>query len=364
MTATSPTTFVFPHPVLTPITGRPTNTTLQTLQKQLYANARAIHSTRGGGANGHLALIMPAADYLARAAVDFVPPVHPGVAPVHAPGATAAAITETNRQFAYDLGEYTRFLAIAEELKKQILLAVPVRYLAILEDADLGFADVPASAMLAHLKTSYGNITIEEIEANRSRLTADWNPDAPMEDLWLRIHESQRYATAAGEDITDAAAIRLTLAVLEKTGVFITACEKWRDLADAEWTLVNFKAHFTKADQERIRILTARTAGYHGANAADVPTTPPPTPTTPPAAPDIAAAAITPQPRTVRIDGSVAMYYCWSHGLGINKDHTSATCNFPKEGHITTATADNMQGGRNTIGTGRPARRGPAPAGP
>ncbi|MCK7513585.1 MAG: hypothetical protein MZV70_62560 [Desulfobacterales bacterium] len=61
-TSTAP-TLPFPHPVLTPISGEPTNTSLQLLQQELFANARAIFSTRGGGANGHLALVMPAPDY-------------------------------------------------------------------------------------------------------------------------------------------------------------------------------------------------------------------------------------------------------------------------------------------------------------
>jgi hypothetical protein len=41
------------------------------------------------------------------------------------------------------------------------------------------------------------------------------------------------------------------------------------------------------------------------------------------------------------------MYYCWSHGLGINQQHTSPMCTFKKDGHIDTATANNMQGGCN-----------------
>ena len=352
MAVPSPSPLVFPHPVLTPITGRPTNTTLQTLQKQLYANARAIHSTRGGGANGHLALIMPDATYVARTAEAFAPPVHPGVAPVHAIGATGPAITETNRQYAYDLNEYTRFLTVKEELKKQLLLAVEARYLSILEDADFGFADIGANAMLAHLKTIYGEITNEEIEANRANLSADWNPDDPMEDLWLRIHECQRYALAAGEAIPDAAAIRLTLAVLEKTGVYITACEKWRDRPIADWTLDNLKEHFTKAAKERIRVLTARAAGYHGANAAAADIVSPP-----PLVPAIAAAAaVTPPPRPVRIDGAVQMYYCWMHGLGKNRAHTSTTCKHKDPGHQDNATAANMMGGCNKILGGRPTR--------
>jgi hypothetical protein len=43
------------------------------------------------------------------------------------------------------------------------------------------------------------------------------------------------------------------------------------------------------------------------------------------------------------------MYYCWSHGLGTNKNHTGPTCNRKKEGHKDEATADNMMNGNNTI---------------
>jgi hypothetical protein len=62
--------------------------------------------------------------------------------------------------------------------------------------------------------------------------------------------------------------------------------------------------------------------------------------------------AIAPVTRTsgsVILPNSVKMYYCWSHGLGINKQHTSPTCTFKKDGHIDMATADNMQGGCNLI---------------
>jgi hypothetical protein len=53
------------------------------------------------------------------------------------------------------------------------------------------------------------------------------------------------------------------------------------------------------------------------------------------------------------------MYYCCSHGLGKNKDHTSPTCTFKKNGHINTATAYNMQGGSNQIGSRSPRRERP-----
>ena len=126
--------------------------------------------------------------------------------------------------------------------------------------------------MLSHLNRTYGQITADDIENNRSTLSADWNVHSPIEDLWSRIQECQRFSNTAGpgETINDAAAIRLTLGVFERTGVFDTIVEKWRDKAQAKWTMTNFKAHFEAGNKERELKLTARTAGYHGANAACV----------------------------------------------------------------------------------------------
>ena len=173
---------------------------------------------------------MPAADYLARSGQVFILPVHPGPAPVHAPNATNAQITETNRQYAADLTEHSLYRTVNEELKKQILAAIPVLYLALLSDDEMGFADVTCAAMLTHLRTTYGTISQAELEANRMRLTADWSVDDPIEDLWLRIREIQRFALAGHEEIPDATAVRLTLEVLEKTGVFLTATDRWREV--------------------------------------------------------------------------------------------------------------------------------------
>jgi hypothetical protein len=218
MAASKSTSLIFPHVTLTPITGKPKNPSLQLLQKELYANARAVHSTRGGGAHGHLAVIMPAADYLTRTGTLFAPPVHPGIAPVHPEGATGNQITEANRQFRQNVNDHQLYLSVREALKQQILLAVNTLYVQVLEDVDMGFADVTPTGMLMHLKATYGTITPEDIEANRAVLGSNWNPDEPIEDLWLRIKECQRFAAAAEEPIPDAAAIRLVLAALEQSG--------------------------------------------------------------------------------------------------------------------------------------------------
>jgi hypothetical protein len=59
----------------------------------------------------------------------------------------------------------------------------------VLEDTDMGFADITPATILAHLKTTYGAINQEDIEANRALLGSDFNPGDPIEDLWLHIKE-------------------------------------------------------------------------------------------------------------------------------------------------------------------------------
>jgi hypothetical protein len=42
-------------------------------------------------------------------------------------------------------------------------------------------------------------------------------------------------------------------------------------------------------------------------------------------------------------------FYCWSHGLSTNRDHTSGTCTSPVEGHNANASLTDMMGGNAAI---------------
>jgi hypothetical protein len=332
----------FPHPVLTTIIGEPTVLTIRKLRREIYANAAAVHSPRGGGNNGHLALVMAPTAYLARAAVLYDDPVHPGPSPTHADGSTAPQITEINRQFAQDQFDHRLHTTVSQELRKQIIAAVESKYFAALYDGDFGLADVTALALLQHLNDTYAIIAPDDIERNRQQLSAIINTDDPLEDLWLRINTCKEYADIAGEAITDSTIIRLTLEVFDKTGVYDHACLAWREKATVDQTMDKYKIHFTAANKERKRKLTAQAAGFHGANAATTNNTQP------------RATVITPPPTGTVAVGTVKMSYCWTHGLTTNCDHNSGTCTSKRDGHVANATVLNMQGGNNRIYTPRP----------
>lgn len=323
----------FPHPVLTPIVGRPNNGNIQTLQLQLYHNARSIASDRGDGLNGHLALIQPEADYLLRTnGIPFPIPVHPGVIPPQPNGTTAALLFEVKRRHEDEMTAFQLYHAVRNALVSQITTAVDHTYLAALADVNFGFSDVLPSAMLNHLRTTYGILTGAEIEENRNRLSEPWDIASPIESLWTKITEIRRVATAGQQPITDAGTIALLLPMFLATGVFGPSVDLWHSKEPGEQTYDNFMTHFTRANKNRIHTLTTADVKYSNSSAVPV------TPTKP-----IKTATVTVQDTT--------MYYCWTHGLGLNAKHTSATCLRPGKGHVSTADFHTRHDGSTTFHT-------------
>jgi hypothetical protein len=347
----------FTHPVLTPLTKTPTERTIRLLKKEVYANAIGIHSTRGGGAHGHLFLVMPQAEYNALGVPPFVLPVHPGPNPVHGDAPTAAQITETNRQYTQDLTEFTAYRTVTQELKKQLIEAIPATYIDALSDTLWGYTNVTPAAIIEHLTTTYGEVTPTDLEENRNQLQAPWNIDEPIENIWTRTDRVLDYATRNGEPIPDTTTIRLLLAVFTKTGVFTSAIDLWNRKPAATKTLVNLKAHFNYENKDRLDKITAAQAGFHGANAA---TKPPPVER---------ANAATPVPHQTVADGTYHLFYCWSHGLSPDSRHNGFTCNNKAHGHVDDATAKNPCGGstvfrHSTKHTRNRNRRTPPPPAP
>jgi hypothetical protein len=226
----------------------------------------------------------------------------------------------------------------------------------VLADEYFGYADVTVPQILTHLRTTYATLTDDDLETNRNKLSTPWNPDEPIEQLWLRNKHIRAVATAGGDPLTDGTVMRLTLNALEKAGVYDHPIKTWRDKPEAERIWTTFGSHFEHGEKERIRLLTAANAGFHGANMAITPETTTKTPNT-----HQAAAATT---QTNFQYNTCSLYYCWTHGLNRNPKHNGLTCTRRDDGHKEDVTLDNRMGGsaRITFGdrnTGTdPAQRG------
>jgi hypothetical protein len=323
----------FIHNELTPIPAdeKPSFNSLRIIHQEINANAMTVPSTRGGGQHGHLALVVPPAEYaLIPNTAAWVNPVHPGPAVIYPAAApTAAQISAADRQYKVDLEDVKLYQATQAQLKKQIIAAVPDTYIKLLKDDRYGYANVTALDLLIHLDDTYGTVTADDLDQNLAKMNAEWSPTQPIEDLWNQIKDCQRYAQPQ-DPISDAAIIRSALANLEKSGVFTDALKDWRKRTLATQTWDNLLADFAAADKERQRHLTTATSGY--ANAA------------------ILAAATEALNKALATKATQqqqppTMAYCWSHGLGSNPDHSSATCTNRQPGHNPKATVANMMGG-------------------
>ncbi|CAB9531556.1 hypothetical protein SEMRO_3674_G350170.1 [Seminavis robusta] len=156
-------------------------------------------------------------------------------------------------------------------------------------------------------------------------MNATWSPSQPIEDLYNQVKDAQKFA-ADHDAISDKIAVSAIIENLTQSGVFTAALRDWRKRPTAEQTMANLETDFTAADKERRRILTPKEVGY--ANKVTDQAAKRPTAT-----------------KAVTGGNGIPMYYCWSHGLGPNNNHTSGNCTKQAHGHCNDATADNMLGG-------------------
>ena len=144
--------FNFPFETLTPISGKPTNTTLQLLQRPPVVYKRSFRPIRPRGRR--LAVLLSEADYVARVGVAFELPIHPG--PPAAAVGTATGVAVAICVYTEQLADVMLYNNLRAALTAQILTAVNASFLSALEDPDFGFGDVTPFAMLEHLRTEYG----------------------------------------------------------------------------------------------------------------------------------------------------------------------------------------------------------------
>jgi hypothetical protein len=326
------TVFVFPHDTLTPITDEPNHTTIELLLNEIYANAAENETTLGGGQNGYLGLIMPTAEYLKVQTDMGITPAIPFIKPT-APTTGDDAITiKRKEQIIVD------YKHMELQLKKQIIAAVKAEFLEPLQQTTTGYKRTKsAKEILAYLVTEYDIITQDDLKANRDKLDTPWDASEPIYKLWNRTLAIQRFATAGKFPIPDITIVHALITVLMNTGVFATHIIIWKQKPNAEWTLDNFKKFFNEANKERL-LHTAKEAGY--ANAVKSTTN-----TNNIGKNDKVNASGTNFDKTYVTLGDKKIYYCWSHGGSTNANHTSLSCNRPKEGHVTNSNWMNTCGG-------------------
>ncbi len=390
-------------PKIATATTRPTYTTIEKFQEAINSQALAIPII--SSTLGHLALVIPAYDYTSvNQNNPFVTPTNPGLTPNHGNAATQAQITETNRAFQVETNTYNVYLNTQTHLRNQIISSVPDKYICKLKHKITQYSNVTPLQLLTHLRTTYGQVTSDDLTANFNRMTAPWNPPTPIEVLFEQLKEGQEFANEGKETIQDSQLMRLAYDNIKATGLFNEQCRTWRNKPALLKTYANLITSFTDWDTDRRQNETTSGSAGYSANAVrdvvreefsnmlaaqdidqpsmthtDIESLLSDTTSTQSSAnPEEQANAVSmseiktllqtmmsennnnnnyrtnnrnrnSQPLVAQghDDDGTPITYCWSHGVTQNLKHHSKGCKRKKEGHQDVATLFNRMGGSN-----------------
>ena len=149
----------FEFPELTRIHGQPTTADLITLKRQVQANASTVHTTLGGGHNGHLGMTCRPSVY---AMVPNSTPYHRPNAPqplqVQA-GATQYQIQQARDVHAEAVRLFKEVLAVQRTLVQKIVTALDPKFIKALRDPITNKISKSIPEIFEHLFDAYGHVT-------------------------------------------------------------------------------------------------------------------------------------------------------------------------------------------------------------
>ena len=234
----------FQYPELTRIHGEPTTAALLTLRKEVKANALTVFTTLGGGAHGHLGLVVDANTYATIPnTVPYVRPVHPGPL-VLAQNATQYQIILTREQHQEAMRLFREANAVERALIQQIVSAIDDKFLRAIRDKNTNSLIGTIPQVFDHLFSNYGHVTRQELSELKKQVE-DFSYQAtdPVDVMLAEVDDLSDIAEIAKSPISDAQKVDMAYLLLQRTTKFSSALTKWNEKADADKTWDNFKKH-------------------------------------------------------------------------------------------------------------------------
>ena len=387
---------LFAYPDLTPIHGEPTYEALRVLFNQLKANARAIHTTLGGGQFGHLGLILTAPQYALLSNYPYQKPPRPP--PLDIPAYQLPHVVQTvQARHNEQVRLFNECNNLEQALRQQIVKAIDDAYLTALRNRQTNTIDVSIPVIIDYLFSSHGRVTPAMLHHEEKTVKEMfYDPTHPVDVIFNKVEDLSDLSVAARADFTEQQLINIAYVIINNTGKYQPYIREWSRLPPAQKTWTHFKTHFRQAHQELKEAgdLQIRDTQFNSANLVQdvingVQTAlHPPEPEPPQAflqhmANNAAQQQMMPQmmeqmmhllqqmsvmqqqmhsqspTSTVTSNSSnsssrrrrtrtTTSFYCWSHGACA---HPSSTCNSKRPGHQDGATFNNKMGGSTAFCT-------------
>jgi hypothetical protein len=230
----------------------------------------AIDTHLGGGALGHLGIIVSVVTYEIVALLHpWANPASPGWAPEVIAAGTIAQISAARHFWEENVQTFYTHNTVQQALKKHIITLFEPMYLDILNDDMVGFSNISARQMLDHLFLTYGSIQAVDLEHSFEHMRNARGTQQPVETLSKQIQDCDDCDDAGGVAI-GAHHINVTYAKIFATCRFMSACRRWNENEPSDETWTNFKVHFATAhyQHEQMQGESAVNYGYHAASVA------------------------------------------------------------------------------------------------
>ena len=193
----------FEFRVLTKIHGEPTYETLKAMKNQLKSNACSVTSDLGGGAHGHLGLLLTPTEYAITSPTPYVRPVHPGVLTI-AQGTAHHEATRLRAEHKEAIRFFRETVDVEKALKKQVVAALDPKFLDSLRDPTSNSIMVPIHEVLAHLFRRYGRVDADTLaDIDEKVRTTQYNVSEPLVTVYNDIEDLARIAVAADNPYSD-----------------------------------------------------------------------------------------------------------------------------------------------------------------
>ena len=259
----------FPHPLLPEVGEDPTYQELVLLRNALKQNYASVITSLGGGDYGYLGGLISAAAYnLLAPYTPFAVPANPGPPPVIETATTVINTGNILRAYAEEARLWKEWSCLERAGKKQLQQALPKALLAGQTCPNRGLNNLKTSEVLEQLFNEWGQVTQQDLVANRNRLHEDWDPSRPFSDLVTRVQEVQEYALDGNRPVGEDDIVDAMYTVIFNTGVYFDDCSDWDDKPSYSKTWAEFKTFFAAAQlrARRRQKATTKMGGFHGNN--------------------------------------------------------------------------------------------------
>lgn len=352
---------------------------LKELRNYLKSACYEIPSEYGGGAHGHLFLVVSPAIWTTITGSAFNPPAQPPANPVIPPGATGPQIANLQQQHTTlkeCFATYQNVMAAARQILVQSINPV---YLRAIRNANTFYGHLSPNDLLAFLADRYGQLLPHEIEKVEADMKKPWSPNDPFEIIIEQIEDAVDTMDSIGQPFSPAQILNNAYLLVHKTGLYLQECKDWRNRPAADKTWNNFKDHFLAAYKQLRADQTTNAAQLqygqanliqdtmlalqqmmeqkenNNFNLQQVNAALSKDNSTLKEQLDKQARLLadltnmvkdikcqnTNAPRRRTLSGN----YCYTHGFLVGKDHNSSTCKKPGPDHKKEATATNRMGG-------------------